>query len=305
MKRQFYENAIWCIDEMETHLHTRVQGALLREIYSLVPEKSQLWLNTHSLGVMRAAQTLSIEAPGSVAIIDFDGIDSDGSNRIVPSSVDRIAWEKMLSIAIDDLSTRIMPSTIVICEGSSTGTRRKSFDAEIYNRILGSTAPGVVFVSGGSSNQLAASGAIVKAALGDIAGSSKVVSLCDRDDKSDAEVIAFEASNGIVLPERNLESYLFANDVLTQLAASASKPERTNDLLQIKADALADSVGRGNRPDDLKSAAGKIYTESVRLLELVRAGNDKDAFMRDTLAPLIAPGMPTHDDLKRAILDRL
>jgi len=123
MKRQFYENAIWCIDEMETHLHTRVQGALLREIYSLVPEKSQLWLNTHSLGVMRAAQTLSIEAPGSVAIIDFDGIDSDGSNRIVPSSVDRIAWEKMLSIAIDDLSTRIMPSTIVICEGSSTAER--------------------------------------------------------------------------------------------------------------------------------------------------------------------------------------
>lgn len=304
-KRKFYSDAIWCIDEMETHLHTRVQGALMREIYRLVPDNSQLWLTTHSLGVMRAAQAVSVEAPGTIAIIDFDGLDADVPSRIVPSSIDRIAWEKMLSIAVDDLSTRIMPSTIVVCEGSKLGTRRKSFDAEIYNRILGSVAPGVVFVSGGSSNQVAASGTSVRSTLDDIASSSKVISLCDRDDKSDAEVIDFEKNDGIVIGKRNLESYLFGDDVLEKLADNFGRPECRYDLLRIKSEALEASIARGNQPDDLKSAAGQIFIECVKSLGITRAGNDKDAFMRDTLAPLIVPGMPTHDDMKKDILDRL
>ena len=290
---------------METHLHTRVQGALMREIYRLVPDNSQLWLTTHSLGVMRAAQAVSVEAPGTIAIIDFDGLDADVPSRIVPSSIDRIAWEKMLSIAVDDLSTRIMPSTIVVCEGSKLGTRRKSFDAEIYNRILGSVAPGVVFVSGGSSNQVAASGTSVRSTLDDIASSSRVVSLCDRDDKSDAEVIDFEKNDGIVIGKRNLESYLFGDDVLEKLADNFGRPECRYDLLRIKSEALEASIARGNQPDDLKSAAGQIFVECVKSLGITRAGNDKDAFMRDTLAPLIAPGMPTHNDMKKDILDRL
>lgn len=304
-KRKFYSDAIWCIDEMETHLHTRVQGALMREIYSLVPEGSQLWLTTHSLGVMRAAQAVSVEAPGTIAIIDFDGLDADVPSRIVPSNIDRIAWEKMLSIAVDDLSTRIMPSTIVVCEGSKLGTRRKSFDAEIYNRILGSVAPGVVFVSGGSSNQVAASGASVRSTLDDIASKSRVVSLCDRDDKSDAEVEDFEKNDGIVIGVRNLESYLFGDDVLKRLASKYGRSDLKSEVLNIKHQALAASVLRGNKPDDLKSAAGQIFVDCVRVLGITRAGNDKDAFMRDTLAPLITPKMPTHDAMKRDILDRL
>lgn len=305
IKRRFYSDAVWCIDEMETHLHTRVQGSLMREMYALVPENSQLWLTTHSLGVMRAAQELSVIAPGSIAIIDFEGVNADVPARIVPSSIDRIAWEKMLSIAVDDLSSRILPSTIVVCEGSNVGTRRKSFDAEIYNRILGSFAPGVVFVSGGSSNQVAASGTSIRSTLDDIAGSSKVVSVCDRDDKSDREVAAFEKEGGIVIGERNLESYLFGDDVLEKLAHSCGKLELVGEVLEIKRNALSASILRGNRPDDLKSAAGQIFTDIVKKLELVRAGNDKDAFMRDTLAPLIAPGMLTFEAMKQAILDRL
>lgn len=305
MKKKFYVDAIWCIDELETHLHTRVQGALMREMFGLIPEQSQLWITTHSLGVMRAAQALSIEAPGSVAIIDFDGVEPDEPRQLVPSSIGRIAWEKMLSIAIDDLSSRIVPSVIVVCEGSTLGTRRKNFDAEIYNRVLGPSAAEIVFVSGGSSNQVATAGASVRSALDDIASGARVISLCDRDDKSQQEVQDFEKDGNLVLVERNLECHLFADDVLTKLADSAGHPDKVSDVLQIKAAALAASVGRGNQPDDLKSAAGQIFTNIRQTLGLVRAGNTTDAFMRDTLAPLITPGMPTHTAMKAAILDRL
>jgi hypothetical protein len=210
-----------------------------------------------------------------------------------------------MSIATDDLSSRIIPSTIVVCEGSSTGTRRKSFDAEIYNRVLASTSTDVVFISGGSSSQVAGSANTMRATLEDLTSGTKVLSLCDRDDKSDAEVERFERSGDLVLAERNLESYLFADDVLESLARSVGREAHIPDTLEVKAAALAASVGRGNRPDDLKSAAGEIYVGVVRLLALFRAGNDKDAFMRDTLAPLIVPGMTTYDALKRGIIDRI
>lgn len=305
MKAKFYADSIWCIDELETHLHTRVQGALMKEMYALIPEKAQLWITTHSLGVMRAAQALSIETPGTVTIIDFDGVEPDEPRQLVPSSIGRIAWEKMLSIAIDDLSSRIVPSIIVVCEGSMVGSRRKNFDAEIYNRVLGPSAAEIVFVSGGSSSQVATAGASVRSTLDDIANGARVVSLCDRDDKSQQEVLDFEKNGNLVLGERNLECHLFADDVLTKLAESVGQNDKISNVLQIKADALSASVARGNQPDDLKSAAGQIFTNIRQTLGLVRAGNCTDAFMRDTLAPLIAPGMPTHTAMKAAILDRL
>jgi len=305
MKKKFYSDAIWCIDELETHLHTRVQGALMKEMYELVPDNSQLWVTTHSLGVMRAAQSLSIEAPGTVALIDFEGVEADEPHKIGPSNIGRVAWEKMLSIAIDDLSSRIVPSTIIVCEGSSVGSRRKNFDAEIYNRVLGASAAEVIFVSGGSSNQVTTAGATVRSTLSDIANSARVISLCDRDDKSNQEVLDFEKDGNLVLQERNLESHLFADDVLAKLTESINQSEKIGEILQIKTDALSASVSRGNRPDDLKSAAGEIFTNLRNALGLVRAGNNTDAFMRDTLAPLITPDMPTHTAMKAAILDRL
>jgi predicted ATPase len=305
IKSKFYSNAIWCIDEMETHLHTRVQGALMREIYTLIPENSQLWITTHSLGVMRAAQALGIEAPGTVAMIDFDGVEPDEPRQLVPSNIGRIAWEKMLSIAIDDLSTRIIPSTIVVCEGSNIGTRRKNFDAEIYNRIFNASAADIVFVSGGSSNQLATAGVTVRSTLDDIASGARVLSLCDRDDKTDREVSDFEKNGGLVLNKRNLECYLFEDDVLERLAERVGQAEKIGEILKIKRDALFASMQRGNPADDLKSAAGKIFTDLRQTLGLLRTGNTTDAFMRDTLAPLIVPGMPTYESLKASILDRL
>jgi hypothetical protein len=306
IKKKYYPDAVYCIDEIETHLHTKVQGALLRELFNVVPDAGQLWVTTHSLGVLRAAQEISIAAPGSVSVIDFDGIEPDVPNEIAPSTIGRVAWDKLLSIALDDLSKRVSPRVIVVCEGSSVGNRRKNFDAEIYNRVLASQMTDVLFVSGGSSAQVAQNGVSISEALKDIAPATKVISLCDRDDKSEAEVKSFEASGNLVLKERNLESYLFSDEIIEALANREGKPQLLQEALQAKAAALANSMkNRGNPSDDLKSAAGDIYVELKRIFNLRRCGNDKDMFMRETLASLVVPGTATYEALKTTILNRL
>lgn len=305
IKKKFFGDAVYCIDEMETHLHTRVQGVLLKEMVKILPEGAQLWVTTHSLGVLRAAQEMAVDNPGHVAVVDFDMVDPDIPREIVPSNLGRVSWEKLLSIALDDLSQRVAPRVVVVCEGSSIGTRRKDFDAEIYNRILGSQSSDVLFVSGGSSNQIATSGVSIQKTLTNILPTAQVLAMCDRDDKSPAEVTQFEQSGGIVLGKRNLESYLLADDVIEALVLREGKDHLLADAAKVKADALANSVNRGNAPDDLKSAAGDIYTGLKRVLGLQRCGNSTETFLRDTLAPLIVAPMATYRELKAAVIDRL
>jgi predicted ATPase len=305
IKKRFFQNAIYCVDELETHLHTRVQGALLKEMVHILPEQCQLWVTTHSLGVLRAAQEMIAAEPESVALIDFDGVDPDIPRQLAPSSVGRVTWEKLLSIALDDLSQQLAPEKLLICEGSSVGNRRKDFDAEIYNRILGTHYHRVLFVSGGSSGQVQATGVSVQQTLQAIMPSANIRAIVDRDDLSEAEVAERERQGTIVLGLRNLESYLFDDEVIEALVRREGKETLLQDALKVKADAVAASVRRCNSPDDLKSAAGDISVGLKRLLSLQRAGNNTDAFMRDTMAPLIVPGMQTYDDLKSAIIDKL
>lgn len=306
IKKKYFPDAVYCIDELETHLHTRVQGAMLTEMARIVPEKSQLWVTTHSLGVIRAAQEMALANPGSLCVLDFDAADQDEPREIAPSDINRISWEKMLSLAIDDLSTRVAPKTLIVCEGSSTGTRRKNFDSEIYNRVLGARFSGLLFISGGSSNQVGIAAVSIRETMMEFLPNTRILAICDRDDKSDDEVSRFEDEKaGFVLPLRNLESYLFADDVIEALANREGKGNLLAEALSVKAKAIQASVLRGNPSDDLKSASGEIYVGLKRLLGLQRCGNTTDTFMRDTLAPLIQPPMRTYEMLKAAIVDRL
>jgi hypothetical protein len=163
----------------------------------------------------------------------------------------------------------------------------------------------VLFVSGGSSNQVAATGVSVRDALNRILPSSRFSSLADRDDKSDFEVTEMESNGTLVLSQRNLEGFLFADDVIEALLLRENKTAMLADALAVKVQAIANSVARGNPADDLKSAAGEIYTGLKRLLGLQRCGNTTDSFMRDTMAPLVAPPMATYSALKSSIIDRI
>ena len=306
LRKKDFPDAIYCIDEIESHLHTRIQGILLQELVKIIPGRSQLWVATHSLGILRAAQIIEKDCPGSVCIIDFSTANHDVKYHLLPTTLDKTAWEKMLSITLDDLSKQIAPEIMIICEGSSSGTRRKDFDAEIYNKILGAHMPNVVFISGGSAYQVEQNGNMLREILGSILPQTKIISLIDRDDMTDEKVQKIESKcNTIVLQKRNLESYLFSDDVLEAFVKKEGKPDRYEQVLQLRSDELSASSERGNQSDDLKSAAGSIYIKLKKSMDLNQQGNNADEFMMYTLAPLIKPGMDTYKNLKSAILDRI
>jgi hypothetical protein len=304
-KKKYFPSAIYCIDEIETHLHTRVQGALISELYSVLPADSQLWVSTHSLGVMRAALEVAVQNPGAVCVLDFESVDPDQPREVEPSSLGRIAWEKMLSIALDDLSPQVAPKYIVVCEGTSTGSRRRDFDAEIYNRIFAPIHPHVVFVSGGASSQVAVTANHVASILHAALPGTQVFHLYDRDDRSDAEVQRLRQEGSLVIERRNLESYLMSEEAIKSLVRKHGEEAKLEEALQIRTNALAASVVRGNAPDDLKSAAGEIYIGLKRLLGLARCGNNTDEFLRDTMAFHVIEGTDEYEELKVHILGSL
>ncbi len=69
VKRGFYDDTIWCIDEPETHLNNRVQGVLLETLVELLPDRCQLWIASHSIGFMRKSWEMARGMPGSVAFL--------------------------------------------------------------------------------------------------------------------------------------------------------------------------------------------------------------------------------------------
>ena len=60
-----------CLDEPEIHLNPDVQAAVLTELMGLMPAGSQLWIATHSVGMIRRAFEISDREPDRVAFLDF------------------------------------------------------------------------------------------------------------------------------------------------------------------------------------------------------------------------------------------
>ena len=304
IKKISHPRAIYCIDETETHLHTRAQGALMEELVNIIPEEAQLWVTTHSLGVLRACQEIKMKNPESVAVIDFDGTNPDEVIELAPTSLGRLTWDKLLSVALDDLSPQIVPKTIILCEGSPSGRgNRKNFDAEIYNKIFDEHTPDIQFISAGASNDLDKAPHTVKPIIQGIAPDTRVISLFDRDDHSEAEIKAREANGDRVLAKRNLESYLFADDILKALAQKEEKSDLIDEILAEKQKLLNASIAKGNPHDNFKPIAGELYVALKRILNLTQCGNNANTFMRDTLAPLITPKTDTYKELKKIIID--
>ena len=305
LKKPYFTNAIYCIDEIESHLHTSVQGSLLKELTDITPNTSQLWITTHSLGVIRAAQEIERSSPNSVCIINFEDVGLDHPSVLRPTVLDKVSWEKMLSMTLDDISDFIAPRVIVVCEGSSVGNRRKNFDANVYSTILSTQEPGIVFVAGGASNEVQGTRAKLQVLLQAALPSSRIVALADRDDKSLNQIAEWSNRGDIVLSERNIESICSPTTLLSLNALKEGKPELRQEALRVRDNAIESSISRGNPPDDVKSAAGETFNGLKNLLAIQHPGENADIFMRDILAPLIKPGMPTYQRLKEDIIDKL
>ena len=298
VQSKYYPDAVYCIDEPELHMHTKLQGKVLRELYLLIPGSSQLWVSTHSIGMLQEAEDIEKENPGTVVFLDFGNRDFDTDQIIRPSRIGKAVINKFYELAFGDFAKLMLPKTIVFCEGDPNGGKRKDFDKTIYSTIFADTYPEAFFISGGSCNDIENieknSGEIIQTLL----TGTQVIKIVDRDNRSDTEVAELMEKGIRVLKERNLESYLLDDSVIKKLCESVGKLEEYDECIKEKEAAVKASKDRGNAPDDYKSARGDIYNSLKQRLQLTRCGNNADTFIRDTLAPLISPDMDVYRKLE-------
>ena len=125
--------------------------------------------------------------------------------------------------------------------------------------------------------------------------------MIDRDNRSEGEIEDLMKKGIKVLKERNLESYVFEDEVIKKLCESVGKLGEYKECIREKGEAMNASVKGGNAIDDYKSARGYIYTALKRRLSLTKCGNNSDTFIRDTLSPLITPEMDVYKKLEEEI----
>ena len=305
-----FNNSLYCIDEPEAHLSTKVQSALLRELFRLIPRSSQLWLATHSIGMVRAAQEILAEHPGHVVFLDM-GFCTDGEPRnydhpqvIEPADPDHEFWLRHYSVALDDMAELLAPDRIVLCEGSTVDDD-PGLDEACYNRIFAREFPRTRFVSVGPAT-------VVEKRMGDllpvlerIIGGTSILRFRDRDDLTPEDIKDKRAQGVSVMSAyRNIESMLLSDGVLSRLCNNLDKSDRFDAMRTARDNALGRSSGQ-HATDDFKPAAQAVYHAARTQLMLPRAGESRQSFMRDVLAPLITADTPEYQNLKRDIFTDL
>jgi len=311
-KRKSYDDTIFCIDEPELHISPRIQDRLLGELFSLINERSQLWIATHAIGIMRKAMELYEECPDKVVFLDFGNKDFDSFQKITPTIPNQEFWERIHRVALDDLSKLVTPSQIILCEGSKG---EHGFDAECYNQIFFDTFPRTKFISAGGHKDLQYYTPVVKA----ISKGAEIFSLRDRDTLTEYEISEHRKQGIKVLTEGSIEHYLLSDEVLKLLCKyppmGATPPsDGAEQLIHTRKKVLQKKArgkkargkkGRGKkvlrtRSQRIKGAAVEIR-KKIRMWGAIYPGSNKNAFMRDILAPLITPETQTYKELREII----
>lgn len=291
-----FNDTVFCIDEPEAHIHTKLQGQLLEELYNLIPDTSQLWIATHSIGMVRKAQDLWQDDPDAVVFLDFSDQNFDEPVTLTPAEPNPSFWAQTYEVVLGDMAELVITGRTVFCEG-------EGFDAECYKNIFENQYHEIHFSSLGGRENVVKSVTAANRAIEKIAPSAKVVGIVDRDNATEGE-IARDAVKGIrTLSRKSIESYFLDDEVLTKLCEENGKQDKIQDLLTAKTDILNKRMaeGKSKSPDDLKPIAQDIHVAAQGIIESVPLGNNKDSFMKDILAPLIKPDMAVYRDLHKDI----
>ena len=294
--REDFNNTVFCIDEPEAHIHTKLQGPLLEQLYKLISDNSQLWIATHSIGMVRKAQDLWRENPDSVVFLDFgrEDLDFDDKAMITPTSPNPNFWARTYEIALGDLAKLIAPKRIVLCESTE-------FDADCYNAIFGAHYPDTRFVSIGNCEDVEKADENLIPVIQAVTGGAETLRLRDRDE-ADEQEIEDNAKEGIrTLSHRNIEGYLLDDEVLTKFCEDHNISDKIQKLLDAKQAALKRSVAKGKAPDNLKDTAQGIHVAAQNALRPRKIGNKSRGFMKNMLAPCIQLGMAVYEQLHNDI----
>lgn len=306
IKSEYFQNTVFCIDEPETHIHTALQARLLSEMFSLLPDQSQLWIATHSFGMLKEARRLSQENPGEVVFLNFDGHDFDDEVHLEPSDCDQTLWKKMLEITLDNYAQLVLPEVIVFCEGDRHGKKNKTFDQICYTNIFAKTRPNVMFYSMGGCETIDKDSSQMFEFLRTMSPETKFIRILDRDDRSDDEIERRKSQKIKVLRQRDLENYLLDDEVLKAWCLKLDKPELVDEVLKIKYDCFQElREKKGILEDDIKSASKEICVKIKNKLGAIQCGNSGVTIMMDTLSKLITPEMKVYKMLDEDIFGEI
>ncbi len=304
MKVKNFKHTVYCIDEPESHMNTALQGALLAELYNLIPDETQIWIATHSIGMMRKAKDLYEQTPQDVCFIDMSGQNFDFPTIIEPTQPTRRFWRGVLTVALDDLSELIVPKNIVVCEGNPltiSTARNQEHDAICYGNIFKDDTIDVDFVAAGSSTDVKTDRMAIMSTIQKIAKGINVIPVIDRDDHSEAETKKLESQGYRILKRRNIQSYLYDDEVLDALCDKQGFSEKKSDVKEIKNACIKESIDAGHPPDDFKKSSGKFIQKIKPLIKLYQQGNDAYEIERSVLSLLIKRGMRTYEELREDI----
>jgi len=304
VKSEAFDNTIFCIDEPELHMHTKLQGLLLDELLRQLPARCQIWMSTHSIGMTRRAMDLHRDKPNEVVFLDFGGHDFDKPVIMRPAVIDRQLWKNMFSVALDGLADLVAPREIVFCEGRrevGSTKRTPSFDASVYRTIFSMRHPDTEFIPRGGTSEVDKDALLLSAVMSQMLPSIKTWKLFDRDDRSALEISDLQRAGTKVLGRRDLESYLWDDEVIALLGAQVGRPAEAQAIIAEKQRLLAALAVSGKPADDVKAISGTLYNEARDRMQLTACGNSAVEFARAALAPLVRPGTNTYADLDAAV----
>ena len=298
-----FNDTVFCIDEPEAHIHTKLQGPLLEQLYNLIPDNSQLWIATHSIGMVRKAQDLWRDGKNtgkdSVVFLDFgdEKLDFDDDATITPTSPNPDLWARTYEIALGDLAKLIAPKRIILCESTS-------FDADCYNKIFGVHHPETRFIPIGSDQDVEKADENLIPVIQAVAEGAEILRLRDRDDADEDEIKDNKEKGIRTLLRRNIESYLLDDEVLTKFCECHNVPGQIQNLIEARQTVLNDSIANGKPHDDLKPTAQRVHITARNALSPTPVGNKKIGFMKNHLAPRIQPGMAVYKELHNIIFGK-
>lgn len=299
LRKDTYNDTIYLIDEPELHISTTIQRKLMIEIDKMIGEQCQIWIATHSIGLLRAMQG-ELREKTDIILFDKGKEWAKETYIILPMSKTRKNWQEIFSTALDDITALLAPKCIIYCEGrdnpSGDGTE-KGFDAKVYNTIFEGEFPDMLFVSSGGNTELDQRSEIAIAIIGKALPETEILVLKDRDMASGKivtedgrqEYLRLNPDNHRILLRYEIENYLFDKTVLRKYCESS---DRTLD--EKKYDALGFDIIN----DDIKS-----YCTAIKNICGVVGSINAEKF-KIALAPFITADMPIYEELKSIIFLR-
>lgn len=200
IKKRIFNNTTFCIDEPELHINTAIQAKLLKALLRIIPDNSQLWVATHSMGFIEEASRIE-----SSVIVDFSEKDFDIVQVLKPIEKTKDSLRKIYKVALENLVDFVLPQKIIFCEGEDPEK-----DEKLYTIIFKDDPDlkDTEFIFSKSALQVKAAVLSVLETINRALSPKRVTAIIDRDYRTDDLMKKDSSEFQKVLGMYSIENYL-------------------------------------------------------------------------------------------------